>query len=283
MDEASKPTIQPEFISERLGAFDEIEFLGKGSFGETFRVARGDDEFALKIITFPDMPAHLWEREIAALKRVEHPNVVAFRESGGLSANGYELPYLACEYVSGGDVAKKIAAGNRPISPQDVRAFLTGLLAGAGEIHDLGILHRDIKPANVALRDGQWGLPVLLDFGLARVLDMSSHTEYPAHIGTAAYMAPEQLRGSPARRRSDLYAVGAVVYEAGIGTHPYRTAETATIQSLHDRIKSGPPRDPREVSETFPDDVARVVMRLLSYWGHERLGISEAMKDLEAG
>lgn len=192
-----QPILGPELIAEGLGAFDELEFLGRGTFGETYRAVRGDDEYCLKVVFHPDLPEHLWEREIAALKRVDHPNVVGFRTSGNVSTRDTVYPYLECDYINGGTVAKRIDEGKLPASQADTRGLLTGLLAGVAEIHDLGVLHRDIKPANAALREGDWGQPVLLDFGLARVLDMSSHTEYPARIGTETYMAPEQLRSQP--------------------------------------------------------------------------------------
>jgi len=274
------PILGPDLVAEGLGAFDELEFLGRGEFGETYRAVRGDDEYALKVIHRPDMPEYLWEREIEALKRVDHPNVVGFRNSGRLEARSESYPYLECEYIAGGSVKQRIDDQSAPSTSADVRAFLTGLLAGVAEIQDLGILHRDIKPANVALRDGQWGYPVLLDFGLSRVIDMSSHTAYPARIGTVAYMAPEQLRLQPARRRSDLFAVGVVVYQAATGEHPFLRPDISTAQTLHDRIRDSRPTDPRELADV-PDDVAAVVVRLLSYRGHERLGVEEALRDLE--
>jgi len=278
---AQSPVLGPDAVVEGLGAFDELEYLGSGTFGETYRAVRGDDEYAIKVIHFEDMPEYLWEREVATLRRVDHPNVVGFRASGRLAAGGRTYPFLECEFIGGGDVQQHLEEDERPGSRAHVRQLLTGLLAGVNEIHDLGILHRDIKPANVALRDGDWGQPVLLDFGLARALDMSSHTDYPARIGTERYMAPEQLRGAPARRRSDLYAVGTVVYEAGTGSHPFASPEVMTAQALHDRVKAGPARDPRELSDHFDEDVARVLVRILSYRAHERLGVDDALRDLE--
>jgi serine/threonine protein kinase len=212
---------------------------------------------------------------------VDHPNVVGFRASGVLEARGQTYPYLECEYIAGGSVKQAIDEGRQPSSGEEIRALLTGLLAGVAEIQDLGILHRDIKPANVALREGDWGRPVVLDFGLARVLDMSSHTEYPARIGTVAYMAPEQLRGQQARRRSDLFSVAVVVYQATTGEHPFLRPDIATAQTLHDRIRDTEPTDPRDLREVVPDDVAEVLHRLMSYRGHERLGVDEAFRDLE--
>ncbi len=275
------PPVDQNIVSEGLGAFDEIEELGSGSFGTTFRVRRGDDEYAIKVLHADNMPSYLWDREINALSRVEHPNVVAFRDSGFFKVNGREYPYLTCEFIDGGSVYRNLADGHRPSDGDSLRAMLTGLLVGVAEIQDLGIIHRDIKPPNVALREGDWGKPVLLDFGLAKVLDMSSHTALGARVGTTAYMAPEQLRGKPARRRSDLFALGATVYESGTGVHPFLEPTVNTVQSLHDRIRQASPKDPRELADIWPDDVANVVLRLLSYAAHERLGITRALRDLE--
>lgn len=276
------PTVDDNLISEGLGAFDEIEELGKGSFGTTFRVRRGDDEYAVKVIHADEMPLFLWDREIGALSRVEHPNVVALRDSGFFEVDGHNYPYLTCEYIDGGSVERNLKTGRLPEDGDKLREMLTGLLVGVAEIQDLGIIHRDIKPANVALRDCDWGKPVLLDFGLAKVLDMSSHTVMGARIGTPTYMSPEEMRGKPARRRSDLFSLGVTVYEAGTGIHPFMDPAVNTLQSLHDRIRQPTtPQDPRDLAEIWPDDVTEVVLRLLSYTAHERLGITRALRDLE--
>lgn len=279
-DPLNQPVLGPDLVAEGLGAFDELEFLGRGTFGETYRAVRDDDEYCLKVVFFPDMPEHLWEREIAALRRIDHPNIVGFRTSGRAEIREKSYPYLECDYINGGTVKERIDHEMRPAEPADTRGLLTGLLAGVGEIHDLGVLHRDIKPANTALREGDWGKPVLLDFGLARVLDMSSHTEYPARIGTDAYMAPEQLRGQQARRRSDMFSLAVVVYEAATGRHPF-LEPGMSVQSLHDRIQNQAPEDPRNLGNSFDDATAAVVLRLLSYRAYERLGITEAFRDLE--
>jgi eukaryotic-like serine/threonine-protein kinase len=271
--------ITADILTEAFGAFDELELLGAGSYGTTFRAVRGDRTVAFKVIRHTDMPAYLWDREITSLRAVEHPNVVGFLGAGTVQVQGRELPFLECEYIAGGSVEKHIAAGLA--AGEELRQLLTGLLAGIIEIHDLGVIHRDIKPANVGLRDRGWGRPVLLDLGLAKVLDMSTHTAIGQLVGTTRYMAPEQLRGRPARTRSDLFAVGLVVYEAGTGAHPFldRDQPAATLQGLYDRIADGPPVDPR-LAHDWPDDVAQVVLRTLSAEPHERLSPTRALRDL---
>jgi eukaryotic-like serine/threonine-protein kinase len=271
--------ITPTLITEGLGAFDELEFLGKGTYGTTYRAVRGDDERAIKVIHQLEMPDYLWARELASLEGVDHPNVVGFLGTGSFEANDNKLHYLECEFIDGGSVEANLEEGRLAAGDQ-LREMLTGLLAGIEEIHDLGIIHRDIKPANVALRGRDWGNPALLDFGLAKVLDMSSHTVLGQMIGTPRYMAPEQLRGRPARTRSDLFAIGLVVYEGGTGSHPFAVEGAETVQGLFERIAAGPPADPRENGE-WPDDVAEVVLRILSAEPHQRLSPGRAMRDLE--
>lgn len=275
--------VTADLISEGLGAFDELERLGSGTFGTTFRGVRGDDEFALKVIHLAEMPDYLWEREIAALQTVDHPNVVGFQQAGTFAAGGKDYRYLRCEYIDGGSIKRCLDAGSQPADPKALRELLTGLLAGVGELHDLGIFHRDIKPDNVALREGDWGQPVLLDFGLAKVIGMSTHTAFGQMIGTPAYMSPEQLRGEPARTRSDLFAVGLVAYEAGTGRHPFIGAsERPSIQSLHERIAAERPTDPRQLAaEHWSDPLAEVTLRLLRFEAHERLSVDRALSHLE--
>ncbi len=275
------PILGPDLIKQGLGPFDSLQFLGRGTYGETYQATRGAETFALKVIHHPNLPEFLWKREVAALKATHHPNIVGFRKSGSFEAGGKAYLFLECEFIAGGAVSSRIRAGSRPQATAELKAFAIGLLRGVRELQDLGILHRDIKPDNVALRTAGWDAPVLLDFGLARVLDMSAHTVYPTRVGTAAYMAPEQLRGEPARRRSDLYSAGIVIYEAGTGRHPFLTPQIVTFEQLLERMESTTPPDPRQLSNAFDEALATVVLRLLSFREHERLPITTALRELE--
>lgn len=102
-------------------------------------------------------------------------------------------------------------------------------------------MHRDIKPGNIALRDGDWSCPVLLDLGLARSAGEATITLYPQPIGTLAYMAPEQLQGQTARNAADLFAVGVTTREILSGQHPYYDpGATYTPADMIARIRKGP-------------------------------------------
>jgi serine/threonine protein kinase len=256
----------PEVIAEALSDCEILELIGIGRFGETYRAARGDDVFALKICHFlPCMPPALWEREIAALERVSHPNVMRFRHAGHVRLSGRICPYMECEYIPGGDLGQRLANGALPHTASELRAFFVGLLRGTKELHDLGILHRDIRPSNIVPRNGDWAQPVLLDFGLAQACNVS----------------PAQQRLSIASRRVDLVDVAAVVYEAGTGRSPRGPVAAERTAESPDGSKPRRATDPRKLAATFDDDLAELVVDLLA-GKRRRMGADEALRALGA-
>lgn len=155
-----------------------------------------------------------FEREARALERLRHPNVVPLRQYVP------EGPAIVLTYMRGGSLADKMREAQ--MAPARAIEVAQLVLSALGEAHRLGILHRDVKPANVLFDDA--GTAMLSDFGAAHLGDMSS-TATAGAIGTYAYMAPEQRLGKPAEIVSDLYAVGAMLYEllTGEAAEPYRT------------------------------------------------------------
>jgi serine/threonine-protein kinase len=153
------------------------------------------------------------------------------------------------------------------------------LLVGVRDIHASGTIHRDIKPGNIALRDGNWSQPVLLDLGLARGVDETTITVYPGRIGTARYMAPEQLKGQRARKAADLFAAGAVVRELIGRRHPfYDEGENYTFDKAVQRIAEGPNRLPSDV----PESVIELLDRLVAQAEHERGSAMSSLRRLAA-
>ncbi|HRI64963.1 MAG TPA: protein kinase [Polyangium sp.] len=154
-----------------------------------------------------------FEREARALERLRHPNVVPLRQYVP------EGPAIVLMYMRGGSLADKMREG--PMAPARAIEVVLLVLSALGEAHRLGILHRDIKPANVLFDDA--GTAMLSDFGAAHLGDMSS-TATAGAIGTYAYMAPEQRLGKPAEITSDIYGVGAMLYEllTGEAAEPHR-------------------------------------------------------------
>lgn len=258
-------------VKSAFGSAD-VEYLGTGGFGETWRV--GSD--ALKIIHRDS--ADRVKREVEGLGRVDHPNVVRLHAVENATIGGQELPALRFDYVPGGDVQQALARGER-LSAADAPHFLRGLLGGVGSLHAAGVIHRDLKPENVALRNGSWLEPVVLDLGLARVLDLSSITTYPAVVGTLRFMAPEQVLGRRVRKAADVFAVGLLTRMALTGEHPFFPAGVAISDAdeVLRRIEDGPAPLPAEV----PTVLAGLLDQMVTYPEHTRGSTRACLSALE--
>ncbi|MCX4726975.1 serine/threonine-protein kinase [Streptomyces sp. NBC_01306] len=256
---------------EGAAGTSSVSYLGTGTFGETWRVVTGGKDAAYKIIYRDDADLERLRREIESYRRVASENVVRLDNVMYLEIAGKRRANLVFEYIEGGDLAEAIPNG-RPTGDQLVN-LASGLLQGISAIHAANLLHRDLKPANIALRRGDYSHPVVLDLGLAKLMDVESITRYPQAIGTPMYMAPEQLRGDRALKASDLWAVGVVLYEAATGTHPYvAPGETLSWDTFFERIKNKP-----ALPEHVPVTVSDLIDRCLSEQPHKRGTVAKAI------
>ena len=152
--------------------------------------------------------------EARSVAQLSHPNVVTVYDQG---ADGQVL-YLAMEYVPGRTLRDLLNSRGR-LSPREALDIMAGVLGGLAAAHDAGIAHRDVKPENVLLNDS--GAVKVADFGLARLLAGVSQTKSGMIIGTAAYLAPEQVAGGAADARTDVYAAGVMLFELLTGGQPH--------------------------------------------------------------
>jgi eukaryotic-like serine/threonine-protein kinase len=262
-----------EQVRQALGVA-HVEYLGTGSFGETWRAAFDGRSAAYKIIHRPGYSTDRLEREIEGYRRVASEHVVFLHDARTIEVAGSGRAVMIFEFVDGGDLTDAIATG-QPSGAQ-LRGLARGLLTGVLAMHTANLLHRDLKPANVALRDGAYESPVILDLGLAKLLDVESITRYPAGIGTPLYMAPEQLRGERALRGSDLWAAGVVLFEAATGQHPFlRAGESISLAEALARLASPP-----SVPEAVPPDVGDLIRRCLSDPPYRRGTVAKALTRL---
>ena len=187
-----------------------------------------------------------FRREAQNAGRLNHPAIVAIYDTGETLHNDQSTPYIVMELVKGRNL-KDIVADGGPLSPDEAATTLIPVCEALQVSHDAGIVHRDIKPANVMITNT--GVVKIMDFGIARALDdVTSHmTQTSAVIGTAQYLSPEQARGKPVDGRSDLYALGCLMYDIMVGHPPFDGDTPFAVAYQHVQ------EDPTPPSEFIPD------------------------------
>ena len=263
----------------RLGPYEIVGPLGAGGMGEVFtaRDTRLDRLVAVKVLprglaSDPDRRAR-FEREAKAISALSHPHVCALFDVGHAPGPDGEIEYLVMERLEGETLAARLARGPLPVAEALVLGVqLAGALAAA---HRRGIVHRDLKPGNVMLtRAGA----KLLDFGLARhgegnpvataeqdvTATLATEAQPLTHVGTLVgtwpYLAPEQVQGRPADARSDVFALGCVLFEALAGRRAFPGGMRAEITA---GILGTDPPDLREVAPGAPPALAALVRQCL--------------------
>ncbi len=269
----------------RLGDFLLLERLGEGGMGIVYRAReeRLERDVALKIIR-PEYARSRtaiarFEREARAIARLKHPNIVTVHSVGELGP----VHFIAMEYVPGRGLdellAEARASGERP-PLRSVLRWLADIARALHCAHAQGVVHRDVKPSNIRITPE--GEARLLDFGLARELDAAAVTFTQSFVGSPYYAAPEQLAlGDDAvSPLTDVYAVGAVLYECVTGSPPH--AGRSMEQVLHSIATRDPP-PPRALNPQVSRDLSVVVQKAMDKDPARRYGSAAALADdLEA-
>jgi serine/threonine protein kinase len=239
------------------GRYRILGLLGRGGMGEVYRATDLMLGQAVALKFLPEEASQnprLLERfhgEVRVARLVSHPNVCRVFDIGEVDGT----PFISMEYVDGEDLASLLLRIGR--LPAD-KAMETArkLCAGLAAAHDRGVIHRDFKPQNIMIN--KRGDAVIMDFGLAAIADQLSGAE--VRNGTPAYMAPEQLKGAGVTHRSDIYALGLVLYELFTGRKPY---DAKTLQQLIDLQESAQLTSMTSVAADIDPAVDKVIRRCL--------------------
>ena len=239
------------------GRYRIVALIGRGGMGEVYRAndLKLGQPVALKFL--PEATAQnetalaRFYNEIRIARQVSHPNVCRVYDLGDVNGQ----PYLSMEYVDGEDLGSLLRRIGR-LAEDKALEIARKLCAGLAAAHEKGVLHRDLKPSNIML-DGR-GHVLITDFGLAGLAEQMTGAE--VRNGTPAYMAPEQLAGTEVTTRSDIYALGLVLYEVFTGKRAFEASTLAELVRLHTEAT---PVSPTTLVKDLDPAVERVILRCL--------------------
>lgn len=250
------------------GRYQVIEELGRGGMGRVYKVLDREvgERIALKLlraeIAARENTIRRFREELRLARRVSHKNVCRMFDLG--FAEG--MYFITMEYVDGEDLKKFIRRSGQ-LTVGKAAEIARQIGEGLAEAHRLGVVHRDMKPQNVMI-DGEGNVRIM-DFGIARSVQTEGVTGTGVMIGTPEYMSPEQVEGTAADPRADIYALGVILFEMLSGRVPFEGDTPLSVALKH---KTDPPPDPRDFNPGIPPPLAEVILRCLEKDRERRYG-----------
>jgi serine/threonine-protein kinase len=258
-----------------LGPYRILEQVGAGGMATVYKAyhAAMDRYVAIKVL-----PEHLardpnfrarFQREARTIARLEHRYILPVHDVG----EDDNIPYFVMRYTDGGDLNDLIA--RKSLTVARIATIVAQVAEALAYAHRQGIIHRDVKPANILIsRDGD---PLLTDFGIAKIYeDTLQLTGEGMMVGTPTYMAPEQLQGQPVDPRTDIYALGVVLYQALTGEPPFiaETPLAVALMHIHNALRS-----PRQLNSTIPESIERIILRAMAKDPNDRFQTAGEMAE----
>jgi serine/threonine protein kinase len=263
--------------------YEVIEELGKGGMGRVYKVfdKKVKEVVALKLIR-PEISAdrntiERFNNELRLARKISHRHVCRVYDLGEVGPSRF----ITMEYVPGEDLKRFIKRSGQLTVGKAV-SITRQVCEGLAEAHHLGIIHRDLKPQNIMI-DSE-GNTRIMDFGIARFLEGEGMTTQGVMIGTPDYMAPEQAELEDVDQRSDIYAVGIILFEMVTGKVPFEGKTPLSIAMKH---KTQTPPDPRNLNPQVTEDLSRVILKCLEKEKKQRYqsveDLSADLKNIEEG
>jgi serine/threonine-protein kinase len=226
-----------------------VERVAVGALATVYRATSANGDVAIKLYEGTVEPR--FELESTAQRQAQHPAVARLLDAGLLADGTY---FLASQWIDGAPLSALLA---QPRSWDAIRRMIGAMTAGLGAIHAGGVVHRDLKPSNVMMPRAGSPAAVILDFSHALIVGDARLTATGVVLGSAAYMSPEQAAGAPLDGRSDLYALGVILYQLLTGVLPFDDADPIELLRRHqqDPIVSPRRRTPARDIPRIADDL----------------------------
>ena len=248
-------------IGKQIGRYKITEKLGEGGMAEVYKAfdTRLERDVAIKILklngNLSEEFLKRFELEARTLAKLNHASIVRILDYGVTG----DQPYIVMEYLPGGSLKNRLG---EPMPYQEACQLLAPIARGLTYAHQHGIIHRDIKPGNILFADS--GTPMLADFGIAKVMELDETIDLTGTgmgMGTPEYMAPEQGLGTAVDFRTDIYALGTVLYELIVGKKPYQADTPMGV--LYQHAYHPLPR-PRKTLPDLPIDMEALILKAMA-------------------
>ena len=255
-------------LLRRVGAYDLSRLIGRGGTASVYEAVRASDgaSAAVKILHPHLVRDGVWAarflREARTLAQIAHPNIVGVLEAGDVDG----MPYLVMSLVEGEDLSEHLRRLH-PMPLHRIADCILPVIDAVATAHEAGIVHRDLKPSNIRLQRGEDGelVPKVLDFGISKgreAAESADLTRTGEALGTLSYMAPEQVYSARhADVRSDIYALGVILYECATARRPFRGQ--SAYELMHD-IVTAPVVRPSTMRRDLPEGFDAVVLRAMA-------------------
>jgi serine/threonine-protein kinase len=256
---------QPSWIGHIIGGRYKIEApIAQGGMSVVYRAL---DPNLRRTVAVKLIHSHLssnpefvrrFEQEAAAVAQLRHPNIIQVYDFD----HDEDVYFMVLEYVPGYTLQARLKALNETgqrLATAEAMELMATICDAVEYAHQRGMIHRDLKPANVILNPA--GQPILMDFGVAKMLGEAHHTATGDVIGTVSYMAPEQARGERLDERADIYSLGVMLFEMATGQRPFEGDSAVTIMMKH---LNEPVPDIRQMNTHTPDALVQVIEKALA-------------------
>ncbi|BBM82595.1 serine/threonine-protein kinase [Candidatus Uabimicrobium amorphum] len=263
---------QHTVLKDKFLHYHVLQELGRGGMGAVYKVydPRSERPVALKILLSSGGRSEIGRflQEAKTLAKLDHPNIVKVYEVGD-----HDNLYYTMEYLVGHDLSFYTESQNH-LSPNVVADIFCQIANAVHGIHEEGIVHRDIKPANIVLTKDNH--PKLMDFGLIKKKQSDRQFSCSGQvIGTAYYMSPEQINGQKIGKRSDIYSIGATMYEVLTGTLPFYSPVYATVAY---KITKEDPLPPRSINPQIPTELEAICLQCLQKNPYKRYNDAKSLE-----